>query len=111
MLDQKESPAGGGAEQAGHDQDCDHLNSEIRPDKQALLDELARVREHLERRAAANEIISLWRDELRVRAQRMHLVAELVGVSAEEQDALHDEVQRYKRTCRALNWSPSGRRS
>src|SRR6478672_3980719 len=75
-----------------------------------LVAELARARHHLERRAEANLIISEWRDELRRRIQRADLEAEFIGLDADEHQALHDEVQRYKRVCRALGWSPAGRR-
>jgi hypothetical protein len=37
------------------------------------------------------------------------LKAELIGMHADEHDALVAEVQEYKRLCAALNWSPSGR--
>jgi hypothetical protein len=80
------------------------------PAGQTLVDELARAREHLERRAEANIVISEWRDELRRRIQRADLEAELIGLDEVEHQALHDEVQRYKRLCRAIDWSPAGRR-
>jgi hypothetical protein len=88
--------------------------SEVKPNagiaQEQLADELARARDHLEIRGVANLIIAEWRDELCRRAQRMELAAELIGVDADEEAALREEVQRYKRTCLALHWSPSARR-
>jgi hypothetical protein len=112
MLDTKWSPAtgNGGAEQADDDGNCDPLHSEISPDKQALLDDLAAARQHLEYRGEANIVIAEWRDELRTRIRRNRLRQELIGLPDEEHDALVHEVAEYKRLCAAIGWSPAGRR-
>ena len=98
-------------------QDVDTGDPFLRPDghqaqaQTKLEAELAAARQHLEIRGAANLVISQWRDELRRRVQRLELTAELIGVDADEEAALRADVERYKRACRALRWSPSGRRS
>jgi hypothetical protein len=72
------------------------------PTKQALLDELAQARIHLERRAFVNLQIAAWRDELRrrvVRAQH-HLV--LGRSHPAEDDFLAAEVREFKLRCREI---------
>lgn len=80
------------------------------PAGQTLVDELARAREHLERRAEANHIICQWRDELRTKIRRNQLRFELIGLCPDEHEQLVNEVAEYKRLCRAIDWSPAGRR-
>jgi hypothetical protein len=85
-------------------------DSKTDPKKQALLDDLAAARRHLENRTHNLEVIRAWRDELRVRLARSQLRMELIGLSDEEQQRLVEEIENYKRCCCALNWSTSGRR-
>ena len=84
--------------------------SEAATKAQHLLTELAAARQHLEHRAEANIIIAEYRDELRRRIQRANLKAELIGITAEEHDAIVAEVDEFKRLCRALGWSTAGGR-
>jgi hypothetical protein len=77
--------------------------------KNQLLTELAAARRHLKNRTHNLEGICAWRDELRVRLARSQLRMELIGLSDEEQQRLVEEIDDYRRCCRALNWSPSGR--
>ena len=84
--------------------------SEAAPKAQHLLTELAAARQHLERRGEANIVIGEWRDELRRRIARTNLKAELIGITAEEHDAIVAEVDKFKRLCRALGWSMAARR-
>lgn len=87
------------------------LTAEPNREQEQLDAELAAVRKHLERRAEANQIISSWRDELRAKLARARLKHELIGLHSEEHDCLVAEVGDFKRLCRALGWSPSGRQS
>jgi hypothetical protein len=52
--------------------------------------------------AAAMAIITVWRDELRIKLARARLCFELIGLSTEEQDALRAEVGRFKELCALL---------
>jgi hypothetical protein len=87
-----------------------HIKRGTATKQQELADELAAARRHLERRAEANNIVADWRDELRRRLARTNLKAELIGIPADEHDALVNEVAEFKRLCAALGWSPQGRR-
>ena len=80
-------------------------------EKQAIRDELAAARRHLERRAQANHVMILWRDELRARLARADLCIELIGLPDGEHDALRDDVAAFTRCCRALGWYPNSRGS
>jgi hypothetical protein len=113
MLDKKFGPVAGRATEPNgngiSNRDSGSINNPSRNEQQTLAD-LARARQHLEWRAEANDIVADWRDELRKRVARTSLKAELIGISAEEHDALVDEVAEFKRFCAAVGWLPAGRR-
>jgi hypothetical protein len=58
----------------------------------------------LETRIAQLEIAASWKENLQERIALARLRFELIGLDPEEQDHLVDEVQEFKRLCRAIAW-------
>jgi hypothetical protein len=68
------------------------------------LRQLEVARHSLDRHTDALEIIVRWRDELRAKLARARLKSELIGLPDEEQQALTEEANAFRRCCRGLAW-------
>jgi len=110
MPQTNRTPVDGGDRGSGKSTPADKLNSRdnpAKPENQALLDELAEARRHLERRTFVNETMCNWRDELQCRITREELRVEACGFDAPI--SLSDEIAHFRRTCSYFGWRGASR--
>jgi hypothetical protein len=107
MLDRKhEGPVSGwdtepDGDESGYALDASLSTATPTEDQAQLACELEAARQSLDRRTEAMAMIACWRDQLRRR---------LASANIDEFDELAIEVDRFKRHCKRVTWTPSSKR-